>query len=221
MEEVHASNSLSSSKLAAPAQKDLGAVNNSVWLRDFHFSGPGLPLPQGPARGWLLAAPPCSSPLAPQLLPGSPSPILPASPSAPCLCLSSPSPCSLSWSPPPSPRCPSHAAHQARFSLCLPHPLARLRQRQSHCALQDGWTGMDTACTACACSGAAADGFCCQQFSPSSLLQLLSITAGYLWALHSLCCAQQHRESWSCWGGKGWFCPAQAGGDTLAVRDIW
>lgn len=53
MEEVHASNSLSSSKLAAPAQKDLGAVNNSVWLRDFHFAGPGLLLPQGPARGWL------------------------------------------------------------------------------------------------------------------------------------------------------------------------
>lgn len=47
MEEVHASNSLSSSKLAAPAQKDLGAVNNSVWLRDFHFSGPGWLLPQG------------------------------------------------------------------------------------------------------------------------------------------------------------------------------
>ena len=31
MEEVHASNSLSSSELAAPAQKDLGAVNNSAW----------------------------------------------------------------------------------------------------------------------------------------------------------------------------------------------
>lgn len=53
MEEVHASNSLSSSKLATPAQKDLGAVNNSVWLRDFHFAGPGSLLPQGPARGCL------------------------------------------------------------------------------------------------------------------------------------------------------------------------
>lgn len=55
MEEVHASNSLSSFKLAAPAQKDLGAVNNSVWLRDFHFAGPCSPIPQGSA---LLIAPP-------------------------------------------------------------------------------------------------------------------------------------------------------------------
>lgn len=68
MEEVHASNSLSSSKLAAPAQKDLGAVNNSVWLRDFHFAGPGLPIPQGLVRGWLPAPFRSAPPLASQLL---------------------------------------------------------------------------------------------------------------------------------------------------------
>ena len=68
MEEVHASNSLSSSKLAAPAQKDLGAVNNSVWLRDFHFAGPGLPIPQGLVRGWLPARFRSAPPLASQLL---------------------------------------------------------------------------------------------------------------------------------------------------------
>lgn len=118
MEEVHASNSLSSPKLAAPAQKDLGAVNNSVWLRDFHFAGPCWPVLQGPGCS-LLFAPllhllPGSFPLArgsPRCLP-QPSRVLLTSPSpVPCLHLFSPSPCSLSAASPLSPACPSHAAY--------------------------------------------------------------------------------------------------------------
>lgn len=157
MEEVHASNSLSSSKLAAPAQKDLGAVNNSVWLRDFHFAGPCLPVPQGPARGWLPAPLRSALPLASQLLsavlargsvhappcttsppqPDTPSPVLPASPSpAPCLRLFSPSPSSLSATSPLLPRlslpCSILSAFLSLSPLFIGSPLQP--RRQSYCA---------------------------------------------------------------------------------------
>lgn len=91
MEEVHASNSLSSSKLAAPAQKDLGAVNNSVWLRDFHFAGPCSPIPQGLARGW-PPIPPLASWLLPAALARGSVPVPPALP-PPALCAQPCPPC--------------------------------------------------------------------------------------------------------------------------------
>lgn len=150
MEEVHASNSLSSSKLAAPAQKDLGAVNNSVWLRDFHFAGPCSPLPQGPARGRLPLLPsaaPLASPLLSAALPRcsphvspltAPQPILPllrftfsCSPPASF----SPSPCSLSAaSPAPPPVPPMQHMKRVSLSAARIHWLPVQRRRQSYCA---------------------------------------------------------------------------------------
>lgn len=113
MGEVHASNSLSSFKLAAPAQKDLGAVNNSAWLRDFHFAGPCSPIPQGPAG----AAWPCRA--SPRLRPtawGS------------CTLLPSPPPCpSLHTQPRP----PASLLHLPLLSACLFFP-------PSPCSLSGG-----------------------------------------------------------------------------------
>lgn len=115
MEEVHASNSLSSSKLAAPAQKDLGAVNNSVWLRDFHFAGPRSPIPQGPVgAGCLLLPSRCSARFpapfrrAAEMLPARVSPHRPPAPSSP-----------FSASPSPAPRL--HLFLHLPV-LCLPPP---------------------------------------------------------------------------------------------------
>lgn len=127
MGEVHASNSLSSFKLAAPAQKDLGAVNNSAWLRDFHFAGPCSPIPQGPAgAAWLRRASPRLHPTAwrgacaHSCLSPPPCASLRARPRPPASLLHLPllSACLFSsispffvWLPPPSsPACPSQAA---------------------------------------------------------------------------------------------------------------
>lgn len=53
IEEVYAFNSLSLSKPVV--QQDLGAVNNSVWLRDFHCFAAAGSVPTGPT---LASAPP-------------------------------------------------------------------------------------------------------------------------------------------------------------------
>lgn len=69
-EEVYAFNSLSLSKPVI--QQDLGAVNNSVWLRDFHCSVAAGSVPTGPTPGSThpAGAPPSWGPLsaAPTLL---------------------------------------------------------------------------------------------------------------------------------------------------------
>lgn len=166
MEEVHASNSLSSFKLAAPAQKDLGAVNNSVWLRDFHFAGPCSPIPQGSA---LRVAPrPHTACPAPSRCaaggPALPSPVL----LLPCFTFSCFLPASFFLHPPvlclaafpllPRPSLPSSIL--SAF-LSLP-PLfigsALQQRRQSHCAPCSLSLAGRQSSTAFACSGMAAAG---------------------------------------------------------------
>lgn len=163
MGEVHASNSLSSFKLAAPAQKDLGAVNNSAWLRDFHFTGPCSPIPQGPAgAAWLCRASPRLRPtpwgLCTLLPSPPPCPSLHAQPRPPASLLHlpllsaclffPPSPCSLSGGLPLLPRLSLPSSILSAF-LSLP-PLfigsALQQRRQSHCApcsLSSGWTAAE------------------------------------------------------------------------------
>lgn len=62
-EEVYAFNSLSLPKPVI--QQDLGAVNNSVWLRDFHCSAAAGSVPTGPTLGSThpARAPPSWGPL--------------------------------------------------------------------------------------------------------------------------------------------------------------